>query len=83
MSFADTVGQTIEFVVVTVIFKVIIVHWLADKLLALLKFILVRSERQAVIWVHYYDKALGRAHKYPSPMECQDGLCKSFFSKHS
>lgn len=83
MSFTDTVGNIVEFVIVTVLFKVIVVHWIADRILALLKFMLVRSERQAVMWIHYYDKALGHAHQYPNPAECQDGLCKSFFSKYS
>lgn len=73
-----TLYDVLDFLVVTVFFKVIIVHWTADRVLDVFKYLVVRTKRQAVYWVHFREKALGHCHQYPTPEVCQDGICKTF-----
>lgn len=69
--------QIAEFLLVTVLFKYIILRWIAEKLGKFLKSQLVRTRVHVVYWIHYREKALGHGHQYASPEVCRDGVCKT------
>lgn len=74
-------SDIIYFLTVTVLVKYIISQWVANKIMGIFKLLVVRSERHAVYWVHYHQKAIGKTHQYPTPNVCQDGVCKIFYEK--
>lgn len=67
-----------EFLVMGVIVKYIIVHWVAQKMLALFKFFLLKTQRHVIYWAHFHEKAIGKTHQYATPEECRDGICRTF-----
>lgn len=81
MKFWQLVGDAFNFIVVGIFFKYIVVRWIADKMTKALKVFLVRTEHQAVAWIHYKEKARGHGHQYPTPELCQDGVCRTVNSR--
>jgi len=63
-----------EFLIGTVIIKLIIAHSMADLILKLLKWMLIRTKQQAILWIHYRDRAMNRGHALEHAV-CIDGLC--------
>lgn len=72
------VWKTLELFIGTVIVKYIILHWVADQIQKWFKRIVIRTKQQAILWVHYREKAMGHGHKYKSPETCQDGVCRAY-----
>lgn len=70
--------QLIEFVFITVIFKAIIVHALADYIMKHSKTWFQKSERRAAIWLHYQSRALELGHAHKSVLHCDEGKCAVF-----
>lgn len=74
--FAIHVWPTLwDLVIIGVIYKVIIAHWIADQIMTWAKKKLIKSKRQLALWIHFRDKAMNRGHK-EDPQLCFDGLCK-------
>lgn len=71
----DIASTVFDFIVFTVIFKVIIVRWFADQLMKVFKKVFVRSKREIAIWNHYYNRASGNGHKKKHPSECTEEGC--------
>ena len=67
-----------EFLVFTVILKVIIAHWLADHIIAYSKVWMSQTERNLAIWTHYQDRAFGHGHNSESVLDCGQGKCQVF-----
>lgn len=80
MNFPTDVSQIpaflFEFFVVGILIKYVFAKWLAEKVLKGIKFVLVRSQRHAIYWLHYREKAMGHGHQYETPELCQDGVCR-------
>lgn len=64
----------VEFLFGTIILKMIIAHGIADLILRGFKWAVIRSRRQAVLWVHYRDRAMKRGHGLDHAI-CREGLC--------
>lgn len=64
-----------EFLFVSVIFKYIILKWVAEQIIRFSKWMLVRTERETAIWTHYRSRALEQGHKSNSPIDCDEGKC--------
>lgn len=41
------------------------------------KVVLVRSQREAALWVHYYNHSARSGHTDKSPIVCMQGKCRS------
>jgi len=70
------VKDVIVFVLSTLLVKYILVEWSADQLSNFLKWLLVKSKRDHIIWAHYKDRAINQGHKANTPFACQDDACK-------
>lgn len=71
------VGNVVEWFFVTIVIKYIISKWIAQKTVEIMKKVLVSSQKHAIYWVHYRERAIGRGHKADVPETCRDGLCKT------
>lgn len=71
----------IDFIVVTVIFKYIVVHWIAEKCMGVFKWAMIRSKDEAIAWYHYSEGAMGHGHTARTPHLCEDGFCKQLKDK--
>ena len=65
-----------DFLIVTIIFKYIIVHWIAEKCMKAFKFMIVKTKSEAISWIHYSEGSSGNGHKSSTPYNCEDGYCK-------
>ena len=70
--------QAGEFLIFTVILKVIIAHWLAEHILKYSKKWFSTTERNLAIWHHYMLRAEGKGHDAGSVLECAEGECNLF-----
>ncbi len=73
LMFIKSVG---EFLLFTVVFKYIIVHWIAEQLVRIFKYFFVRSKREVAIWIHYRNQAMNKGHKHDTPIDCEDEWCR-------
>lgn len=65
-----------EFVLFTVVLKMIVAHWLADKLVHVGSIWFGRAGGRAqAIWSHYQLRALGEGHRIRDITHCRDGGC--------
>ena len=69
------IAQLVEFIFVTVIFKAIIVHALANYILKYGEKWFKMSERHMTIWAHYQAQAYGLNHSTKSVKHCSEGKC--------
>jgi len=67
----EILKSVIDFLIVTVILKAIIAHWLAERLTNYLK---NSSERNLAIWLHYQTQAAGKGHN-KSILRCIEEKC--------
>jgi hypothetical protein len=72
----EVIFNVIEFLVVTVFFKYILLRWVAEKLAKYFQQFFVRTERETAIWLHYRNRALGIGHQHKTPIRCSEGLCR-------
>lgn len=70
-------GVVAEFFVGTILIKIILAHWLADRVMAGMQRFIGRSERRKAIWTHYQHRALGIGHGPKDVLDCTDGKCPS------
>lgn len=77
----ELVWNAIEFLVVTVIFKMIIGHAIADWLLARWKTFVGKTQNYQTIWQHYYNRANGRGHDLESVLDCGQDTCGLVYSR--
>lgn len=70
-----------EFLIFTVVIKMIIGHWLAERIMNLAKFYFnnpEHNERYRAIWDHFQAKALGNGHNSGDVLDCKQGKCAVF-----
>lgn len=72
----EHIKMLVEFLVITVFLKYIVLRWVAEKLAKLFMHFFVRTEREAAIWLHYRNKAMHRGHQHHTPVECYEGRCR-------
>lgn len=72
---ADSTWGLVEWFIVAVVFKFIILKWVAEKTKAIFKLLLIRTARDMAIWLHFMNKAMNKGHQHPQP-KCDDGQCK-------
>lgn len=70
--------EGLKYLFVTVFLKYIVTKWVAIKLGEFLKFLLIRTERNVVYYIHYRDRAMKRGHMPYRPEDCADGVCRAF-----
>jgi hypothetical protein len=70
------ISAIIDFIVVTVLFKYIILHWLTDMIVRVFKFVVIRTKDEAITWYHYSEGARGHGHTAATPYLCDDGICR-------
>jgi hypothetical protein len=59
-------------------FKIIVAHWLAERILSYSKKVFESSERNLAIWLHYQARAIGQGHFAHSVLNCAEGKCGIF-----
>jgi hypothetical protein len=64
-----------EWFIVAVVFKFIILKWVAEKTKALFMKLFVRTEHDMAIWLHYRNRAMNKGHQHPLE-KCDDGRCE-------
>lgn len=68
----------VSFLLVTVLLKVIIAHWVAERLEDYGKKVFSSSERNFAIWLHYQARANGIGHVAESVLHCGEDKCRIF-----
>lgn len=71
----EVASTVVEFLLVTVLFKAIIVRWFADILMKLIKKFFIKTKREITIWNHYHNRALKNGHAHKHVTNCSDGEC--------
>lgn len=69
----DFLKSIVDFIIVAVILKVIIAHWLAERILSFSKELFHSTDRNLAIWMHYKE-----GHLTSSVLRCVDGKCTIF-----
>lgn len=64
--------ETIKFIVVAVVFKLIILHWFAERIT---KWFASRNTRNMTIWQHFVKRSYGKGHDHKSVLECYEESC--------
>ena len=75
-------NDLLYFVGVTVVFRYMFLPWLTgivvklfERLFAALERRIVKTEREALEWIHYRDRAAKQGHRPKKVLDCQDGDC--------
>ncbi len=77
----DTIWSFVwEIVIVTVIFKMIVLRQLAQWLFDWFKRYAAKDDRRESIWAHYRSKALGQGHNTDSVLDCHETNCVAVFA---
>jgi hypothetical protein len=76
----DFLKSLFDFVVLTVVVKIIIGHWVAERITEYSKKLFHSSERNFAIWLHYQQQAEGRGHFAQSVLHCNEDKCSIFSS---
>lgn len=75
---AEFLSNIFEFLVFTVIVKIIVGHWLAKMIIKYSKSWFATTERKWAIWEHYQHRARYDGHKSDSVLDCTQGSCVLF-----
>lgn len=67
-----------DFLVFTVIVKMIIGHWVAQRLVAAAKTWFDSTDRRRAIWLHYQARAAGNGHDNNNVLTCGQEHCQIF-----
>jgi hypothetical protein len=67
-----------NYLFITVFLKYVVTKWIAGKIAEFVKYLLIRSQRNAVYWVHYRERAMKNGHRPRTPEQCTDGVCGSY-----
>lgn len=76
----DFIKSLFEFVVFTVIVKIIVGHWLAEQIMKYSKRWFATTERNMAIWTHYQLRAAEAGHAARNVLNCVEGNCSVFHS---
>lgn len=68
----------LDFLVFTVIVKMIVGHWIADQLVHLAKKWFETTDRKQAIWLHYQAQAMGNGHTNDDVLNCGQDHCQIF-----
>jgi hypothetical protein len=74
----DFIKSVMDFIVIAVVLKIIVAHWLAERILGYSKRVFESSERNFAIWLHYQARATGVGHIAESVLGCAEGKCAIF-----
>jgi hypothetical protein len=74
----DFLSNVVEFIVVGVILKIIVAHWIAERIQKYAISLFSRTERRSAIWNHYRSRAFGRGHESSDILECHEHTCSLF-----
>lgn len=67
-----------DFLIFTVIVKMIIGHWIASRLVDAAKAWFGSNDRKQAIWLHYQAKAAGKGHNNTNVLTCGQEHCQIF-----
>jgi hypothetical protein len=67
--------EVVDFLVNVILVKIIIGHWVTDKVGKFLHWLLVKTQHDAIVWAHYRNRSLNKGHEEKSYMLCTDGHC--------
>lgn len=74
----DLFRSAFEFIVFTVIIKIIVGRWLAEQIMKYSQRWFAQTERNWAIWTHYQNRALGNGHPAHSVLDCGQDKCAVF-----
>ena len=78
MNESNVWGFLWDFLVITVITKAIIAHWVAKQLMKYFKKLVGSTERNTAIWTHFQNRAKGNGHASDDVVGCRDEGCQVF-----
>lgn len=67
-----------EFLVITVGVKMIVGHWVAERISKRLKAWFATTDRKQAIWLHYNARAAGAGHLNDNVLTCGQDKCAVF-----
>jgi hypothetical protein len=76
----DLLKNLFDFILLTVVVKIIIGHWLAERILDYSSKLFQSSERNLAIWTHYHEQASQKGHFASSVLVCPEEKCSIFNS---
>jgi hypothetical protein len=74
----DFLKSVADFILLTVVVKIIIGHWVAERIMLLSQKIFGKTERNMAIWLHYKAQAAGHGHFAQSVLSCGEDKCGIF-----
>lgn len=74
----EILGNLAEFIIFTVIIKMIVGHWMARQIVKYSKVWFATTERKWAIWEHYQHQARGNGHRPKSVLDCTQDSCVVF-----
>jgi len=72
------IKNTLDFLLIAVVLKIIVAHWLAERLEDYAKRLFQSSERNFAIWLHYQAQANEVGHFAESVLHCGEEKCSIF-----
>lgn len=75
---ADALRSVLEFLIFTVGAKMIIGHWIAERVTKATKAWFQTTPRKQAIWQHYQSRAAGNGHDNDDVTTCGQQDCKIF-----
>jgi hypothetical protein len=78
LNFHFGINDIIDFVVVSVVLKLVIAEWLAKVCQKLFKFIFLRSEKDVITFLHFKKRAAREGHKPKTVKACVDEDCAKY-----
>lgn len=67
-----TLKFVFDFLIVGIIFKLIVGHWIAERII---KWFTSKNERNLAIWQHFVNRSYGRGHESHYVLDCSEGKC--------
>ena len=64
--------EAFKFFLVAVVFKIIVLHWFAERLV---RWFTNKSARNMAIWQHFVKRSYGQGHASHYVLECYEGNC--------
>ena len=77
----DFLEWVVKFLVLTIGLKMIVGHWIAERVMIAAKTYfgnIDHNARYRAIWDHYQQKAMGQGHAAKEILDCGEGKCNMF-----
>lgn len=74
----EYVRSVLDFLVFTIVIKMIIGHWIADRIVDASKAWFATTDRKQAIWLHYQARATGNGHNNDDVLTCGQEHCQVF-----